>query len=833
VAGAALLLTAALAPPAIWALRKGGLLWVAGIDAKHVQTVADRARYTSMGAIVVLTATAAAASLTLALTLVFSGHSWVRFLPAGLLWGVIVFSFDRWIVSSLDYGPLTTAEETKSAHRSRSMSKAVQFLVRLTMAALVGLVISEPIVLAVFGPEISQQLSVQHTIDASKLATQIDAGQRQQLAILNRPVAAANATLAAATAAADNDRKIYLCELTGQLCDLPPGEVTGQAGAGPQSSLDYAAWQRALLQQEHAQQVADQASTTERAAAAALAAHTSAQLKVATATVDADNGLLAREKALDTLSQQNPGFLLRRLVLWLALMFIDLTPVLLKTFSPRTLYEVLIRTEAIRIARNAVNEAVADSDHESAKKAITREFDLEYHRAVTGLEYSLRLEAARAGQLPGRESLGRTRRERAGQVSRASQSRGTKNGVMPRSGWVIGRRWQIQRPLADADNSRRVPFVATDLYGEYPFEVVVKIIAPEPRVAGNRAVVERRHAQMEMSLPLGYIHDNIAEVLDADLDPEHGFYIVTQLYPGTLERQLRAAEERNALSVGQVLRLSTQILAGLRAAWDRGFVHLDLKPANIAIAADGTVKLIDFGLAQRYQEADGGNGTTTTARFTPFYAPPEQMERRDTGWISRYADLRALGAVMYRMLTGYPPIFREARALGLVDSSGLFDAATYVDVKDLVATVEPVPVGELIPDLPQELDMLMRTWLRTDPQMRCPGKAATMPERAWVQLAAVAEQVRAVGRSDDPVGRSMTREPELTELRVQWRNHLAIRNRERGRRETLTGDARSGETLEAVQATPGYRDRDLGTAASRENGAGALHWWSAGEDDTA
>ena len=75
----------------------------------------------------------------------------------------------------------------------------------------------------------------------------------------------------------------------------------------------------------------------------------------------------------------------------------------------------------------------------------------------------------------------------------------------------------------------------------------------------------------------------------------------------------------------------------------------------------------------------------------------------------------------------------------------------------------------------------------------------------------------------------MTREPEFTELRVQWHNHRAIRSRDRVDREALPEDARSGETLEAVQAAAGYRD--LGTAASRKNSAGALQWWSADEDD--
>jgi hypothetical protein len=125
--------------------------------------------------------------------------------------------------------------------------------------------------------------------------------------------------------------------------------------------------------------------------------------------------------------------------------------------------------------------------------------------------------------------------------------------------------------------------------------------------------------------------------------------------------------------------------------------------------------------------------------------------------------------------------------------------------------------------------MLVRTWLRTDPQMRCPGNPTTMPERAWVQLAAVAEQVRAASRSSDPVGSAVTSEPEFTELRRQWRSHSAIRSRGCVRFEASGADVRSRETLEAVQAPAGYVD--LGTAASSSNGAGGPHWRSVDEDD--
>ena len=332
-------------------------------------------------------------------------------------------------------------------------------------------------------------------------------------------------------------------------------------------------------------------------------------------------------------------------------------------------------------------------------------------------------------------------------------------------GWVIGNRWHVQRPLADAPHSGRVPFVAVDLKQEFPAEAVVKIVAPPPGAVGSKALREQRHAQMEMSLPLGPVHANIAEVLDCDLDMEHGFYIVTRLYPTTLERHLHAAAEQDMLTIGQALDFAVQILAGLRAAWDLGLVHLDLKPANVALTEDGQVKLIDFGLAQQYQRANGGNDTTAVARFTPFYAPPEQMARQPN-WISRNADVRALGAVMYRMLTGYPPLYREARALGLVDRSGQYESSP--DITNLISTVDPVPVRDLIGYVPEDLDMLVRQWLRTDPQLRCPGSPHTMAERIWAQLIAVRKRVDGQPEDGFLVGPRVTHEPKNARLRGPW-----------------------------------------------------------------
>jgi hypothetical protein len=805
-----------LVPLAVWWLiRTGALLRVAGVDPRYVQTVPDRVRYTSMGAIVLLTATAATASLTVALSLVFTARDWPFYLPVGLLWGAIVLNFDRWIVSSLDYGPLA-ADDPVPSQRQRARSKAVHFVVRFTMAALVGLVISEPIVLAIFGPEINQQLAAQHVADVSQQTAQINAAAARQLAIINRPVAADQKALRAAAQKAGRAHRIYLCELTAQCRNLPPGLVTQVPGPGPQTTQDYRIWRADVRLQNKAQDTVATAAAQARTQAAALSTRTAAKIAAATRKIEADNGLLARERALDTLSRQNPGFLLRRLLLWSALMFIDLAPVLLKTFSPGTVYDVLQRNAAVRLVRNSRADAAADSDHQSRKQAITRDFDLKSHQAVTEAEYHQRIltlypgldgAAAFAGGAAGAAALAGSPAGNgvtgngvagngvagdgatgngvagdgaagngvgghgvAGQVARTGEP-----GAGAGRGWVIGDRWHVQRPLAEAPHSGRVPFVAVDLTQEFPAEAVVKIVAPPPGAVGgfgrgggagaSRALREQRHAQMEMSLPLGPVHANIAEVLDCDLDVEHGFYIVTRLYPTTLERHLRAAAEQDALTIGQVLDFAVQILAGLRAAWDLGLVHLDLKPANVALAEDGQVKLIDFGLAQQYQRANGGNDTTAIARFTPFYAPPEQMARLPN-WISRNADVRALGAVMYRMLTGYPPLYREARALGLVDRSGQYESSP--DITNLISTVDPVPVRDLIGYVPEDLDMLVRQWLRTDPQLRCPGSPHTMAERIWAQLIAVRRRVDGQPEAGFLVGPRVTHEPKNARLRAPW-----------------------------------------------------------------
>ena len=153
-------------------------------------------------------------------------------------------------------------------------------------------------------------------------------------------------------------------------------------------------------------------------------------------------------------------------------------------------------------------------------------------------------------------------------------------------------------------------------------------------------------------------HPHIAHV--HGLEEANGIRaIVMELVEG---EDLSARLARGAIPLDEALPIARQIAEALEEAHARGIIHRDLKPANIKIRDDGTVKVLDFGLAKAFDPADGSsaalaNSPTLTAQATAMgvllgtaaYMAPEQAKGKP---VDKRADIWAFGVVLYEMLTG-------------------------------------------------------------------------------------------------------------------------------------------------------------------------------------
>jgi predicted Ser/Thr protein kinase len=140
-------------------------------------------------------------------------------------------------------------------------------------------------------------------------------------------------------------------------------------------------------------------------------------------------------------------------------------------------------------------------------------------------------------------------------------------------------------------------------------------------------------------------HPNIVTIYDAG-EQDGIFYIAMEFIEGTTLHELLA--EKRVLATDEILQYTRQITRGLDYAHSNGIVHRDIKPANIMITANGTVKIMDFGIAK-----SGGQVTNTGQVLgTPNYMSPEQVKGRS---LDGRSDLFSMGVILYEMLTGEKP----------------------------------------------------------------------------------------------------------------------------------------------------------------------------------
>jgi len=141
-------------------------------------------------------------------------------------------------------------------------------------------------------------------------------------------------------------------------------------------------------------------------------------------------------------------------------------------------------------------------------------------------------------------------------------------------------------------------------------------------------------------------HPNIVTIYDAG---EHGgmFYIAMEFIAGETLQQVLKSERM--VQTDKAIDIVRQVCAGLDFAHAKGIIHRDIKPANVMLEPDGTVKIMDFGIAKGI-----GGGMTSTGQVlgTPNYMSPEQVKGRT---LDGRTDLFSLGVVLYEMLTGERP----------------------------------------------------------------------------------------------------------------------------------------------------------------------------------
>lgn len=190
----------------------------------------------------------------------------------------------------------------------------------------------------------------------------------------------------------------------------------------------------------------------------------------------------------------------------------------------------------------------------------------------------------------------------------------------------------------------------------------IKILAPgrgdEPLLSAERF---RQEAQTMAKLK----HDAIVQVHDAGQSSNGLLYLAMEFIEGGHLGRLITRE--GLLNPARAVKIASEICAALAVAHGQGIVHRDIKPANILFAADGQVKVADFGLAKVLDQQGYGLTLTHMALGTPDYAAPEALLPGIA--VDARADLYSVGVLLYFMLTGQIPRGRFELPSGLIKKS--------------------------------------------------------------------------------------------------------------------------------------------------------------------
>lgn len=196
-------------------------------------------------------------------------------------------------------------------------------------------------------------------------------------------------------------------------------------------------------------------------------------------------------------------------------------------------------------------------------------------------------------------------------------------------------------------------------------------------------------------------HPNIVQIFEIGQHDRRPFLALELVEGNSLAQRLR----EKPLTPLQAAEMLETLAQAMHAAHQAGIVHRDLKPSNVLLTEAGVPKIADFGLAKQMDD-DSGQTRTGVIVGTPSYMAPEQAAGSKE--VGEAADLWALGAILYEMVTGRPP----------------FQGATIHETFDQVMHQEPVSPRRLQPRLPRDLETISLKCLAKDPRRRYASAAA-------------------------------------------------------------------------------------------------------------
>jgi serine/threonine protein kinase len=231
---------------------------------------------------------------------------------------------------------------------------------------------------------------------------------------------------------------------------------------------------------------------------------------------------------------------------------------------------------------------------------------------------------------------------------------------------------------------------------------IVAIKCLSTRVVADPARKQRFFRESQAASSLN--HPNIVAVYEL-FNEGNSDYLVMEYVNGKTLEQIVSSKR---LKIGELLDCAVQIADALAAAHASGIIHRDIKPSNIMIADDGRIKVLDFGLAKLLEQTSAAEESTRieieqTAEGTIIgsapYMSPEQAEGRP---VDARTDIFSFGAVMYEMCTGQRAFSGDSRVSTLA----------------AVLTNDPIPIENLAPHTPKELQRIILRCLHKDPRRR-------------------------------------------------------------------------------------------------------------------